>query len=246
MLAAPTTPRALHHLVANLVLIRLLTNVQIRPLDAAALEQRERLWANVPVLLMRIPGALPRCRATARGSCFYSSSRDASRGSVGHGGRPRRDASSAEPGQPFSQDAWSCCVSAATSAATRLRECVRGHFPRLIVSVNLATCGGKRVQPGVDACRGAPGPAGVSAVGPWRHRRSRDCWRARRSVTSKKDRRPYSGESGWRNRRLAHVAAGLSWPARSGPSSRGSPGASPRSHVPRACRQGWRSRSCRR
>ena len=57
MVAAPTMPRALHHLVANLVLIRLLTNVQIRPLDVAALEQRERLWANVPVLLMRIPGS---------------------------------------------------------------------------------------------------------------------------------------------------------------------------------------------
>ena len=45
------------NVVANLVLIRLLAAVQTRPLDAAAIETRERLWANVLVLLVCIPGA---------------------------------------------------------------------------------------------------------------------------------------------------------------------------------------------
>ena len=45
------------NVVANLVLIRLLADVQARPLDAAQIEQRERLWANICVLLLCIPGA---------------------------------------------------------------------------------------------------------------------------------------------------------------------------------------------
>jgi uncharacterized membrane protein len=45
------------NVVANLALLRLLRDVQTRPLDAADLEQRERLWANMAVLLLCIPGA---------------------------------------------------------------------------------------------------------------------------------------------------------------------------------------------
>jgi hypothetical protein len=45
------------NVIANLVLIRLLTDVQTRPLDAAAVDERERLWGNVLVLLLCIPGA---------------------------------------------------------------------------------------------------------------------------------------------------------------------------------------------
>jgi uncharacterized membrane protein len=45
------------NVVATLVLIRLLTDLQARPLDAADIEQRERLWANIIVLLLCIPGA---------------------------------------------------------------------------------------------------------------------------------------------------------------------------------------------
>ena len=45
------------NVVANLALIWLLANVQSRPLDAAAIEQRERVWANILVLLLCIPGA---------------------------------------------------------------------------------------------------------------------------------------------------------------------------------------------
>jgi uncharacterized membrane protein len=45
------------NVVANLVLVRLLTDVQTGPLDAADIEQRERLWANILVLLLCIPGA---------------------------------------------------------------------------------------------------------------------------------------------------------------------------------------------
>jgi uncharacterized membrane protein len=44
------------NVVANLALIRLLADVQ-SPLDAAAIEQRERTWANILVLLLCIPGA---------------------------------------------------------------------------------------------------------------------------------------------------------------------------------------------
>ena len=45
------------NVVANLVLIRLLTDLQTRPLNASEIEQRERLWANIVVLLLCIPGA---------------------------------------------------------------------------------------------------------------------------------------------------------------------------------------------
>jgi uncharacterized membrane protein len=45
------------NVVANLALVRLLRDLQTGPLDAAAIEQRERLWANVLVLLVCIPGA---------------------------------------------------------------------------------------------------------------------------------------------------------------------------------------------
>jgi uncharacterized membrane protein len=45
------------NVAANLALVRLLTDVQTRPLDAADIEQRERLWANILVLLLCIPGA---------------------------------------------------------------------------------------------------------------------------------------------------------------------------------------------
>jgi uncharacterized membrane protein len=45
------------NVVANLALVRLLNDVQTRPLDAADIEQRERLWANIVVLLVCIPGA---------------------------------------------------------------------------------------------------------------------------------------------------------------------------------------------
>ena len=45
------------NVVANLALLRLLTDLQTRPLEAADNEQRERLWANILVLLLCIPGA---------------------------------------------------------------------------------------------------------------------------------------------------------------------------------------------
>jgi uncharacterized membrane protein len=45
------------NVVANLALVRLLNDLQTRPLDAAEIEQRERLWANIFVLLLCIPGA---------------------------------------------------------------------------------------------------------------------------------------------------------------------------------------------
>src|SRR5919108_4982637 len=45
------------NVVANLALLRLLSDVQTRPPDAADIEQRERLWANILVLLLCIPGA---------------------------------------------------------------------------------------------------------------------------------------------------------------------------------------------
>jgi uncharacterized membrane protein len=45
------------NVVANLALLRLLTDLQTRPLDAADREQRERVWANILVLLLCIPGA---------------------------------------------------------------------------------------------------------------------------------------------------------------------------------------------
>ena len=45
------------NIVANLALIRLVSDVQTGPPDTAAIEQRERLWANILVLLVCIPGA---------------------------------------------------------------------------------------------------------------------------------------------------------------------------------------------
>jgi uncharacterized membrane protein len=45
------------NVVANLALVRLLNDLQTRPLEAADIEQRERLWANILVLLLCIPGA---------------------------------------------------------------------------------------------------------------------------------------------------------------------------------------------
>jgi uncharacterized membrane protein len=45
------------NVVATLALLRLLNDVRTRPLDAAGIEQRERLWANIIVLLLCIPGA---------------------------------------------------------------------------------------------------------------------------------------------------------------------------------------------
>jgi uncharacterized membrane protein len=45
------------NVVANLALIRVLTDVQARPRDAAEIEQRERVWASILVLLVCIPGA---------------------------------------------------------------------------------------------------------------------------------------------------------------------------------------------
>jgi uncharacterized membrane protein len=45
------------NVVANLALIRVLTDVQVRLRDAAEIEQRERVWANILVLLVCIPGA---------------------------------------------------------------------------------------------------------------------------------------------------------------------------------------------
>jgi uncharacterized membrane protein len=45
------------NVVANLALIRLLGDLQTRPLAEADVEQRERLWANILVLLLCIPGA---------------------------------------------------------------------------------------------------------------------------------------------------------------------------------------------
>jgi uncharacterized membrane protein len=45
------------NVVANLALIRVLNDVQVRPRDAAEVEQRQRVWANILVLLVCIPGA---------------------------------------------------------------------------------------------------------------------------------------------------------------------------------------------
>jgi uncharacterized membrane protein len=45
------------NVVASLVLLRLLSGVRTRPLDADGIEQRERLWADILVLLICIPGA---------------------------------------------------------------------------------------------------------------------------------------------------------------------------------------------
>jgi uncharacterized membrane protein len=45
------------NVVANLALIRVLTAVRARPRDAADIEQWERAWANILVLLVCIPGA---------------------------------------------------------------------------------------------------------------------------------------------------------------------------------------------
>jgi uncharacterized membrane protein len=45
------------NVVANLFLIRLITDARSGPLDAADIEQRERVWANIAVLLLCIPGA---------------------------------------------------------------------------------------------------------------------------------------------------------------------------------------------
>ena len=45
------------NVVANLALLRLLSDLETRPLDPADVEQRERLWANIVVLLLCIPGA---------------------------------------------------------------------------------------------------------------------------------------------------------------------------------------------
>jgi uncharacterized membrane protein len=45
------------NVVANIALLRMLSDVQSQPPDAADIEQRERLWANILVLLLCIPGA---------------------------------------------------------------------------------------------------------------------------------------------------------------------------------------------
>jgi uncharacterized membrane protein len=45
------------NVAANLALIRLITDLQTKPLDADDIEQRERVWANILVLLVCIPGA---------------------------------------------------------------------------------------------------------------------------------------------------------------------------------------------
>ena len=45
------------NVVANLALIRVLTDVHARPRDAADIEQRERVRGNILVLLVCIPGA---------------------------------------------------------------------------------------------------------------------------------------------------------------------------------------------
>jgi TMEM175 potassium channel family protein len=45
------------NVVANLALLRLLKDLQTRQLEAADVEQRERLWADILVLLLCIPGA---------------------------------------------------------------------------------------------------------------------------------------------------------------------------------------------
>jgi uncharacterized membrane protein len=45
------------NVVASLALLRLLSDVRTRPLDAAGIEERERLWADIIVLLLCIPGA---------------------------------------------------------------------------------------------------------------------------------------------------------------------------------------------
>jgi uncharacterized membrane protein len=45
------------NVVASLALLRLLTDVRRHPLDAAGIEERERLWADIIVLLLCIPGA---------------------------------------------------------------------------------------------------------------------------------------------------------------------------------------------
>lgn len=45
------------NVAANLALIRVIDDVQRRPWSAADIEQRERVWANIIVLLVCIPGA---------------------------------------------------------------------------------------------------------------------------------------------------------------------------------------------
>ena len=45
------------NVLATLTVLRLLNDVRPRPLDAAGSEERERLWANIVVLLLCIPGA---------------------------------------------------------------------------------------------------------------------------------------------------------------------------------------------
>ena len=45
------------NVVANLALIRLVSDLQTGPLNTAEIEQRESLWANILVLLVCIPGA---------------------------------------------------------------------------------------------------------------------------------------------------------------------------------------------
>jgi TMEM175 potassium channel family protein len=45
------------NVVANLALLRLLTDLHIRPLQAPEVEQREQLWADIFVFLLCIPGA---------------------------------------------------------------------------------------------------------------------------------------------------------------------------------------------
>jgi uncharacterized membrane protein len=48
---------AAFNVVASLALLRLLNDVRTGPLDAAGIEERERLWADIIVLLVCIPGA---------------------------------------------------------------------------------------------------------------------------------------------------------------------------------------------
>jgi uncharacterized membrane protein len=48
---------AVFNVVAYLALLRLLNDVQSGPMTAADIEHRERLWANIAVLLLCIPGA---------------------------------------------------------------------------------------------------------------------------------------------------------------------------------------------
>jgi uncharacterized membrane protein len=45
------------NVVANLAALRVLNDARGRPRDAAEIEQRERVWANIIVLLVCIPGA---------------------------------------------------------------------------------------------------------------------------------------------------------------------------------------------